>query len=82
MIKASLIAILGLVACAAATDTIEITPMHFFKAGFLSSPLTLAKSMVRPSLKDNIVWGTCPSEGEFKVDYSNTYNKPQPPSKG
>jgi hypothetical protein len=82
MNKAVLVAILGLVAFTSAMDSIEITPMHFFKAGALSSPISLAKSMVRPSLKDNVVWGTCPSSNKFKTDSSNTYNKPQPPVKG
>ncbi len=70
MQKAVLVAILGLVSVASAVDSIEITPMHFFKAGALSSPLELAKGMMRPSLKDNVVWGTCESDGKFRDNVS------------
>jgi len=82
MLKAVLVALLGFVSVASAVDTIEITPMHFIKAGALSNPLSLAKSMTRPALKDNVVWGKCNDDGKFKDDVSNTYNKPQPPVKG
>ena len=56
--------------------------MHFIKAGALSSPLSLVKSLTRPSLKDNIVWGVCPDDKKFKDDKTKTYNLPQPPVKG
>jgi len=82
MNKAVLLAILGMVALTQAVDKIEITPMHFFKAGALNNPFQLAKNMLKPSLKDAAVWGSCPDDGKFKDDMTNTYNKPQPPVKG
>ena len=82
MIKAALLAFIGLATVASAADQIEITPMHFIKAGALSSPLSMVKSLTRPALKDNVVWGACPDDKSFKDDKTKTYNLPQPPVKG
>lgn len=79
MNKVILVAILGLVAVANAVDRIELKPKHYMK---LSTPVSLVKNFIHPRLKSDVVWGTCPSAGGFKVDMSKTYNKPQPPQKG
>ncbi len=85
MYKSALLILLGLLTLAA-TENIQITPKHYAqsivnKSNFMS-PYKFLKAILHPSLKSEVTWGTCESDGGFKVDLSNTYSEPAEPKKG
>ena len=80
MQKSLLIAILGLVATATASNRVEIGLKNFAK---FSTPKSFLKSFTQlRNPGDPTVWGSCDSEGGFKVDLTSTYCVPEPPQIG
>lgn len=78
--KSVFLALLGLVATVSAADRIQIGLKNYLK---LSTPKSLMKSFTQlRNPGDPTQWGTCDSEGGFKVDFSGTFANPEPPVMG
>ena len=77
MLKATLVALLGLVSLASAEIVIN-TPLTSFLR-----PKAFLRGFTNPSDENSAVtWGECKSDGGFKVDFGNTYSVPAVPVKG
>lgn len=83
MYKSVLLALFGLVAVASAAENrIELGIKNYLK---LSTPLSFLKTYTSSRLSapgDPTVWADCDADGGFKIDMTQTYNKPEPPTKG
>jgi hypothetical protein len=87
MLKNISLALVGLVATASATHTIEINPMNFVHA---NTPMVAYQTLLEivqgrdPSNLGVVTWTKCDAEikGDFLVDFSQTYATPEPAVKG
>ena len=73
MKRATLLAVLGLISLVSA-ETLDIGYKNYLQS---ASPMKLMQSLVHPNLKNSeVTWGTCASDGGFKVDSKSTFNEP------
>ncbi|CDW88973.1 UNKNOWN [Stylonychia lemnae] len=76
--------LIGLVASVSAAHKLEISAAHFLKAA-RNNPFSFVKgylSASHPNLQGPVTWGTCASDGGFKVDLTQTHSDPTLPIKG